>query len=398
MKILFVNQAYYPDKVASASYLTEFAEYLAEKKHEVTVLTSRFEYGNPIIMYPKSEMINGVRVIRSGLNPLFMGGRAARVVNALFMNLSFAWNLIRIRKYEQVIAMTSPPLIGFVALICTYFKRGKFIYWLLDINPDQAIQAGWLLENSLRTKILKHAFGFTLRKSDLIIVLDKYMKKKIAEKKIPEGKIRICSLWGNSVKAQECGIQSEIKKKMNLENKFVVLYAGNHSICHPLDTLLMCAERMRNNSEVAFVFIGRGERVRDVSSFKDKYGLRNIYQFDYRNSWEESLYLADLHTVIMGDEYSGVVHPCKIYNILSTEKPFLFIGGAQTHISDMIEKYGVGARVSHRDVQSAVVFINQIIKKSNKQDEQRSRIYQSIRDDLSPNKKMYEMEKSISGE
>ncbi|MCA9396456.1 MAG: glycosyltransferase family 4 protein, partial [Candidatus Omnitrophica bacterium] len=314
MKILLVNQAYYPDRVASAVYLTEYAEHVARQGHDVTVLASRFGYDDHKQVFRMSEKINGVKIIRTGSLTISQGNRTARIINALFLNIAFAWKLMSFKKHDCVVAMTSPPLIAFVTLIFTHMKRGRFVYWLLDINPDQAIRAGWIQEKTFRTHLLQKVLHFTLKGSDLIIVLDEYMKKNIVRKKIDSRKVKVHSLWPNSSNSRHYPSQSDLKKKMGLQDKFVVLYAGNHSVCHPLDTLLDCAKDFKDDSSVAFLFVGKCIRVDDVTRFKEAHNLSNIYQFDYQDSWQETLYLADLHVVIMGNDYVGMVHPCKIYN------------------------------------------------------------------------------------
>ena len=37
----------------------------------------------------------------------------------------------------------------------------------------------------------------------------------------------------------------------------------------------------------------------------------------------------------MGEAFAGIVHPCKIYNILSLGLPFLAIGPAESHLTDL---------------------------------------------------------------
>jgi colanic acid biosynthesis glycosyl transferase WcaI len=50
-----------------------------------------------------------------------------------------------------------------------------------------------------------------------------------------------------------------------------------------------------------------------------------------------SLSAADLHVVVMGDPFVGLVHPCKIYNILSVGAPVLYIGPRLSHISEIAD-------------------------------------------------------------
>src|SRR5207253_8473991 len=123
-----------------------------------------------------------------------------------------------------------------------------------------------------------------------------------------------------------------------LSQKFVVMYSGNHSPCHPLDTLLGAAYKLRDNSEIAFCFVGGGSEFVKVKSFAAERGLENILCLPYQPlaGLSASLSAADLHVVVMGDEFAGIVHPCKIYNILSVGAPFLYIGPTESHVVDIL--------------------------------------------------------------
>jgi hypothetical protein len=48
-----------------------------------------------------------------------------------------------------------------------------------------------------------------------------------------------------------------------------------------------------------------------------------------------SLSAADLHVVVMGNEFVGIVHPCKVYNIMSVGAPTLYIGPTPSHVTDI---------------------------------------------------------------
>jgi hypothetical protein len=63
----------------------------------------------------------------------------------------------------------------------------------------------------------------------------------------------------------------------------------------------------------------------------------------------------------MGDPFVGIVHPCKIYNILELGIPFLYIGPSDSHIGRMTPAQARGdwaffAR--HGDVDAAAVHIS----------------------------------------
>jgi hypothetical protein len=41
----------------------------------------------------------------------------------------------------------------------------------------------------------------------------------------------------------------------------------------------------------------------------------------------------------MGNQFIGIVHPCKIYNILRIGGPVLYIGPVESHITDIADRF-----------------------------------------------------------
>jgi hypothetical protein len=140
------------------------------------------------------------------------------------------------------------------------------------------------------------------------------------------------------------------------------MYSGNHSPCHPLDTLLQAAERLADNNDVAFCFVGGGSEFRKVEEHVRNRRLRNVRCLPYQpmKTLSASLSAADLQVVVMGEQFVGMVHPCKIYNILATRRQFLYIGPPESHVSDIIAGLSLekAAYVSqHGDVDGMVANI-----------------------------------------
>jgi hypothetical protein len=138
------------------------------------------------------------------------------------------------------------------------------------------------------------------------------------------------------------------------------MYAGNHSPCHPLDTLVEAAHRLSNNKQIAFCFIGGGSEHQKVKDFATRHSLRNIVCLPYQPfaSLAASLSAADLHVVVMGDAFVGIVHPCKIYNILSLGTPFLYLGPTPSHVSDIAAAIASGQNHLRERVASGTGFID----------------------------------------
>jgi glycosyltransferase involved in cell wall biosynthesis len=127
-----------------------------------------------------------------------------------------------------------------------------------------------------------------------------------------------------------------------LENKFgeriVVMYSGNHSHIHPLDTLLQAVLKLRDDPDFVFVFIGEGVRKKDVTNFVKQHDLSNVLQLPYqpRHNIHNSLGSSDLQVVIMGQKQVGYTHPNKIYGAMFIGKPVLYIGPDPSHITEIL--------------------------------------------------------------
>ena len=338
MKVLLLNQCFWPDVVATAQQLTGVARGMVERGHKVTVISSRRGYDDAELRFPHRQLWNEIEIIRLPSLNLGKTSRWRRALNFASFLVAAAIRLMLTRPQDTVIALTSPPLISWLASVFTRIKGGRMIFWVMDLNPDEAIAAGWLKHNSVAAKLLAALLKSSMQHAERIIVLDRFMKERIVAKGIPEGKIEVIPPFrDDSVSYDEKGREG-FRRRHELAEKFVVMYAGNHSPCHPLDTLLEAANNLRERDDIAFVFVGGGSELSKVNEFARTNELSNIRCFPYQPQAELPALLsaADLHIVIMGEAFPGIIHPCKIYNILAIGSPFLYIGPRESHVAAII--------------------------------------------------------------
>ena len=65
----------------------------------------------------------------------------------------------------------------------------------------------------------------------------------------------------------------------------------------------------------------------------------------------------------MGDPFVGLVHPCKIYNILSVACPVLYIGPQPSHLSEIFDALNGQypcASARHGEVEKVLLHIQEI--------------------------------------
>lgn len=364
MRILLINQSFYPDVIAVAQYATGLTVGLAERGHEVTVLTGNHAYDDPGVIYPKSDEHRRVQITRIPYSRLGRKDRTSRLFDLLSFHLSLALRLCFTPKQDIVVGMTLPPFMAFWSALFCRLKGGKHIYWVMDMNPDEAFAAGWLSEKSMIGKILFHLERWIFKQSVKIVALDRFMKDRIINRcDIEESKISVIAPWAHDEFIHPVDhAENSFRKKHGLGDKFVVMYSGNHSVCHPLETLLKAALHCRSDKQIIFCSVGGGVRTKEVERFKKENALENILQLPYEplERLAESLSAADLHITTMGNDYVGIVHPCKVYGILSVGRPFVLIGPRQSDMGEWMEQTGLGEQIEHGDVPGLVHAIEKV--------------------------------------
>lgn len=338
MKFLLLNQCFYPDVVATAQHLTALATELAARGHEVTVIASDRGYDDPHTRFPRRETWRNIRIIRIPSLSLGKRSRRLRALNFASFMIVCALRLLVMRRCDVVVALTSPPLISFLGALFVRLKGGRFCFWVMDLNPDEAIAAGWLDERSLVARVLRSMLRYSLKQAERTIVLDRFMKERVIAKGAAAERVSVIppGALDDAVSFSREGREA-FRREQGFGDRFVVMYAGNHSPCHPLDTLLEAARRLTARDEIAFCFVGGGSEHGKVKEFAGRYGLANVKCLPYRPLSElaGALSAADLHVVVMGDEFVGIVHPSKIYNIMAVGAPALYVGPEPSHVTDM---------------------------------------------------------------
>ena len=352
MRILLLNQAFFPDTVATAQYLTDAAKALAAEAHDVTVITSARAYDDPARLFPARETWRGIDIHR--ITPLAFGKRSRwrRAADfASFLTLCAA-KLAAMPRFDAIVALTSPPLISVLGATAARVKGSRFIFWVMDLNPDEAIAAGWLKPSGLTARLLDRLLRFSLNHGDTIVALDRFMADVIASKGISRDRIEVLPPWCHENVTFDAAGRDEFRRAHAWSDKFVVMYAGNHSPCNPLDTIIAAAEQMRDDPDVVFCFMGGGSVFRGIQqSVAGK--LPNVVCLDYqpREALAAALSAADLHVVTMGDPFRGLIHPSKIYNVLKVGAPFLFVGPRPSHVTDIAQAVPAASWcIDHGDV------------------------------------------------
>ncbi len=360
MRILLLNQCFYPDLVSTAQHLTDLALGLSKSGHQVSVVSSSRGYDDPTIHYPVRENWQGIEIRRIWTPGLGKKAKWRRLVDFATFWFNAARILILLPKHDVTVCLTSPPLISTLGTIVAKMKGGAVVPWVMDLNPDEAVAAGWLKAGGMTERALTFIQNCSFRRASRIIALDRFMADRLKAKGVSEEVIHTDAPWSHDQAiSYDAAGREAFRAEHGLSGKFIVMYSGNHSPCHPLDAVLAAAEETKYDERLHFLFVGGGSEFKKVQAFAKTKTLQNITCLPYQSmvKLSGSLSAADLHLVVMGDPFVGIVHPCKIYNILALGIPFLFIGPNESHGADLARRLNDpthGRVAGNRDVTEIV--------------------------------------------
>ncbi|OYW77066.1 MAG: hypothetical protein B7Z37_05985 [Verrucomicrobia bacterium 12-59-8] len=341
MRILLLNQCFHPDHVSTAQHLTDLAVALSDAGHQVTAVSASRGYDNPEIRYPVRETWHGIDIRR-----IWTPGLGKKAKWRRFVDFAIFWGnakriLFFLPRQDVTVCLTSPPLISTLGTVVAKLKGGAVVPWVMDLNPDEAVAAGWLKAGGIVERTLTLIQNWSFRCASRIIALDRFMAERLQAKGVGTEVIHTDAPWSHDQAIQyDVAAREAFRAEHGLTGKFVVMYSGNHSPCHPLDAVLAAAAEMKGDERLHFLFVGGGSEFKKVQAFTQAQALKNITCLPYQpmDKLSGSLSSADLHLVVMGDPFVGIVHPCKIYNILTLGIPFLFLGPDQSHGADLARR------------------------------------------------------------
>lgn len=355
--VLFISQVYIPDSASVGQHFADAAQEMAHRGWRTVVLTADSGYEDPGIKFPRRAVIGGVEIQRFRWSSMGKKSLAYRMAGQISFVVQSLWKGLFMGKVECLVITTIPQLSALIALPLCFLRRIPLIYWVMDLNPDQAVALGHFQAHSPWVRLYDWLNRLLLRRARAVIALDKFMAERLTIK-YPSGP-RLFTLppWPHE---EELVIvpheENPFIRKHQLSGKFVFMYSGNFSLAHPLVTFLKAIEALQENSRLMFVFIGGGMRKGEVDSFAARLKGKNFLSLPYQDLREikYSLSAADVHMVSMGNEMVGCVHPCKIYGAMAMAKPILYLGPPGSHIADLLQEHQIGWHVNHGQVEAMV--------------------------------------------
>jgi glycosyltransferase involved in cell wall biosynthesis len=364
MRILLIHRYFWPDSPPYASMLRAMGKHFAERGHEVTVLTTQPSYtaATAKLRQPKTEMLDGMRVIRRPMFPESKRNWVARLLNVALFQLHLKLHLLfRRRAYHLVTATTMPPVV--VAGVVSTFARlrgSRMLYHCMDLYPEIARISGGLPMGKGPLPALLGAWDRrTCKKAWRVVVLSEDMKRTIAARGISTENVRVLNNFSLDA-APDPESQTEPTPKQ--PDEFRVLFAGNIGRFQGLETVLEAAQKLREHTKIQFHFLGDGAaRTALTEQAGELLGkTMHFHGFQALPTALAFMRSAELGIVSLQPKVIHSAFPSKTMTYLAEGLPLLAMVERDSSLAQLVEEHRVGATVGQGDARALADAILQI--------------------------------------
>ena len=349
IRIVLVSQYFPPEIGATQSRMQSFAEYLAARGHDVTVIAefpnhphgiTPQRYGHRVVVLDES---NPYRVLRVWVKTSPVKNQQTRLAfYASYTALATA--VAPFVGGSEVVVATSPPLFaGIAGLALARMSRAAFVLDVRDLWPAaadalQQISGGWMGDAALRLE--RYLYGRATAVSAVTVPfcehVDRIRGKGPPTVHIPNGTLELFFTDGDPT-----GVRERLSVP---DGKFLITFAGTHGIAQALPSVLQAAKL--SEDDLHFAFVGEGPVKETLMQEAEKLGVRNV-------TFSKQIPMSEMPSLLAASDallvplsahptFSDFV-PSKIIDFMASAKPVLLSAAGEP--ARLLEDAGGGIAI-----------------------------------------------------
>lgn len=345
--------------------LSDVATELARRGHELDVLVSDGTYEGASVKVAPSE--SSVRIA-----PVWTGPIHRRLAEwAAF----WAQACVRVpyRRWDRCLILTDPPFMATAAALARARGRTGVYWWTMDLYPESLVARGMIGAGGLAEKGLRFLNETALSALDGVICLGERQQRHLqtySRWPAREGFSLVVPPWDLRPLPRVARSENRFLARFGWQGKRIALYAGNLGEAHSFEGLVSAARLLasREDSNLMVVFVVRGAGRAELE--RQAKGLRNLAILDYQPAelTADMLWAADVHLITMREGWEGVVVPSKLYGVLQTDAPVLFIGPADADTTLELHRLAAGEQLPpHAPAETIAESLNRLAGKARRE-------------------------------
>ena len=346
LQIVFVNQYAFPDEAATAQMLSDLVKKCEETGFGCHVICSDRSYADRERRYDRTEVVGRVGYSRVRTTSFGREGTVGRVLNYLTFLLGALLRLLSGPRPDVIVGMSTPPVLGALAVLVAKLRRCRSVYWAMDVYPDIAFALGAMDPRGAMGSVFGIVSGWTLREANLVLALGDTMAARL--RGLGARHVLVVHNWadGSAIQPRKSD-ESLWRRRQRWDGKLAVVYSGNMGLAHEFETLLEAASLL--GEQARFVFVGDGPRRRDVEDGSRRRCLLNVEFHDAvpRERLSDLLAAGDVHVVTLRPGLPGLLVPSKVYGILAAGRPIVYVGPTEGEVFEIVSGGGCGACIEN---------------------------------------------------
>lgn len=339
MKILLLTDAFFPYVNSASVQLYDLTDEFINQGHSVDVVTPKYEEDAYKVIHTKKDL----KILRFNLPYVKDKNKIRRLFSEIMMPFMALRRLRKeFNKHEYDLIVWYSPSIFWGPLVYNLKRKHKCRTYLIlrDIFPEWAYEIG-ILKNKLAYAVLKLVARFQYAVADRIGIQSEGNMTYFRDEQKFAQKVEVLHNWLSPQPHKASSLTEEIDK-ISAQHKF--LYIGNFGIAQGLEVFIELANEVKENRDIAFVFVGSGALQAELKQLKMRCELDNFHIFDAVPAEEviSVCEVCDYGIVALNIQHMSHNIPGKFLTYIKANLPVLARVNGNNDLVGIIEQYNVG--------------------------------------------------------
>ena len=339
MKFNLWSINYAPEETGIGKYNTLLAEFLAQKNHDIRIISS-FAY------YPtwkkksedkgllfRTDCINHIPVHRCWHFVPKQPSTLKRIFHELsFVCTSFVRQLF-LPAPDLYIIVSPPLLLGLAAIVIGFIKRRPFLFHIQDLQPDAALELGMVQKNSM-IKILYLLESIAYKNAIKVSCISQSMLEALHKKGVPNSKQIYFPNPTDPIKIKYKDNYTDFRSTHQIPHDHLLAsYSGNIGIKQGLEILVDAAKELKD-TPITILICGEGSYRSTLESLISRESELPIQLLPLLpiEEYHSMLATADVCLITQRHHAGQFCFPSKLSSVVSLGKPVIAVAD---HSSDL---------------------------------------------------------------
>ena len=348
MRFVVLSQYFFPEVGATQARLDAMCGELTREGHEVEIVTGMPHHPTGRIWpsyrgrFYMRERREGVTVHRVWLYAA-NGSGLKRILSYVSFMITSLFGLMRARRPDYLFVDSPPLTLAVTAWAASRCWRRPLIFNVADLWPDSARDLG-VMSDGMVLRIAGMLERWIYRRTEYVTAVTEGIRTALLQTKhVPPSKVLFLPNGVDTCLIRPLPPDEDLRRRLGLVRKRVVLYAGNHGYAGALDQVLDAANTLAHHEQIHFLLVGDGPQKPALQARARELGLTNV-------TFLEPVPLADLPQIIALAECAVVTlrranvmrgaRPAKALVMMAAAKPLVL--AAEGEAAELITRAEAG--------------------------------------------------------